>query len=317
MLSAIIRQVAGVDLLDYLQPRLLAPLGIEGAVWERCPRGLSVGGFGLSITTEDIARFGLLYLNKGVWNGRQLLAADWIAEATSKQISNGDGGESDWAQGYGYQFWRCRHGIYRGDGAFGQYCVVMPDQDAVLAMTGGTNNLQGVLDQVWMHLLPEMAAESAKAKPMETDDALKQRLRGLQLAYPVGDRVSSLEEEISGQRYRLEPNEREWTMLAIRFTDSEAILTLSGGEQDETIHCGRDGWAAGEAGLLAHIRTQAASRMTWERPDRLALTIRFIETPFCLSIAIDFAEDGNLTLSHRMNVGFGEQKPVALKGRRV
>lgn len=323
MLSAILHKVAGIDLLDYLQPRLLEPLGIEGAVWDRCPRGLSAGGFGLNITTEDIARFGLLYLNKGAWEGRQLLAADWVAEATSKQIPNGDGGDSDWVQGYGYQFWRCRHGAYRGDGAFGQYCVVLPDQDAVLAMTGGTNNLQGVLDQVWAHLLPALrptadgqaigAADSAG--PAEADESLRERLRGLQLAYPAGERDSSLENELSGRHYRLEPNERNWSTLAIRFTDNEAILTLDG-ERDAAVHCGRNDWSSGESDLLTSVRTKVASRMTWERPDRLLLTIRFIETPFCLTVAVDFDGDGQLALSYRLNVGFGAQQTVTLTGKR-
>jgi len=322
MLSAILHKVSGLDLLDYLQPRLLEPLGIEGAVWERCPRGLSVGGFGLSIATEDIARFGLLYLNKGIWEGRQLIAADWIAEATSKRISNDDGSDSDWTQGYGYQFWRCRHGAYRGDGAFGQYCVVMSEQNAVLAMTGGTNHLQGVLDQVWAYLLPAMQPTAARLaagtadseESTENEETLRQRLRGLQLTYPTGERTSDLEKEISGQSYRLEPNERNWTTLALRFTDSEAILTLSGGEQGGTVHCGRNDWAMGESDLLTPAPTKLASRMIWESPGRLLLTLRFVETPFCLSIAIDY-EDDSLTLAYRMNVGFGEQEPAKLTGR--
>ncbi|MBW7461807.1 serine hydrolase, partial [Paenibacillus sepulcri] len=131
MLSAILQKVTGQTLLEYLQPRLIEPLGIKGAAWDVCPRGINVGGWGLNVTTEDIARFGQLYLQKGMWNGQRLLTEEWIAEATSSQISNGDGGVNDWAQGYGYQFWRCRHGVYRGDGAFGQFCIVMPEQDAV------------------------------------------------------------------------------------------------------------------------------------------------------------------------------------------
>lgn len=138
MLSAIVQKVTGLTLLDYLTPRLFGPLGIDGATWESSPQGINAGGWGLSLTTEGIARFGQLYLQQGRWHGEQLVPEAWIREATSPQISNGAGGSSDWAQGYGYQFWRCRHNIYRGDGAFGQYCIVMPEQDAVIAMTGGT-----------------------------------------------------------------------------------------------------------------------------------------------------------------------------------
>ena len=128
MLSAIVQRLTGQTLLDYLQPRLFAPLGIERPTWESCPRGINAGGWGMSATTEDIARFGQLYLQQGRWEGRQLVPAAWVAAATSTQADNSSRTEPDWAQGYGYQFWRCRHGAYRGDGAFGQFCLVMPEQ---------------------------------------------------------------------------------------------------------------------------------------------------------------------------------------------
>ena len=114
MLSAIVQRLTGMTLLEYLRPRLLDPLGITGAAWETCPRGVNTGGFGLSITTEDIARFGQLYLQRGVWQGRQIVPEAWVAEASSRQMPNGSNAESDWEQGYGYQFWLCRHSAYRG-----------------------------------------------------------------------------------------------------------------------------------------------------------------------------------------------------------
>jgi CubicO group peptidase (beta-lactamase class C family) len=91
--------------------------------------------------------FGQLYLQRGVWQGTRLLSEAWVAEATAPQEPNSRFPgkplpNPDWEQGYGYQFWRCRHNAYRGDGAFGQYCIVMPDQEAVLATTSGTANLQ-------------------------------------------------------------------------------------------------------------------------------------------------------------------------------
>ena len=137
MLSAIIQKITGMKLIDYLTPRLFEPLGIEGAWWEELPKGINTGGFGLNVKTEDIACFGQTYLQKGKWNGKQILSEAWVELASSKHISNGSDPERDWEQGYGFQFWRCRHNAYRGDGAFGQYCIVMPDQDAVLAITSG------------------------------------------------------------------------------------------------------------------------------------------------------------------------------------
>jgi CubicO group peptidase (beta-lactamase class C family) len=171
-LSAIVQKVTGQTVLDYLRPRLFEPLGIENPQWGSSPQGMSLGGWGLKIGTEDIAKFGQLYLQKGKWNGKQLLPAEWIEQATSKQVSNGTDPASDWNQGYGFQFWRCRHGAYRGDGAFGQFCIVLPRQDVVIAMTADTKDLQGVLNLVWDKLfigihdspLPANAGEEEKLK---------------------------------------------------------------------------------------------------------------------------------------------------------
>src|SRR5262249_61880567 len=98
-------------------------------------QGISLGGFGLSVRTEDIARFGQLYLQKGQWQGKQLVPAAWVETATARHMSNGSSPISDWEQGYGYQFWRARHGFYRGDGAHGQFFNFMPPYYTVLAHT--------------------------------------------------------------------------------------------------------------------------------------------------------------------------------------
>lgn len=154
MLSAIVQKVTGETVLDYLTPRLFEPLGIEKPKWETSPQGISVGGYGLYLKTEDIAKFGQLYLQKGEWDGKQLIPAAWIDQATSKQVSNGSNPVSDWEQGYGFQFWRCRHGAFRGDGKYGQFCVVLPERDVVVVMTAHSKHLQGQLNLVWDELLP-------------------------------------------------------------------------------------------------------------------------------------------------------------------
>jgi len=158
-LSAIVTKVTGQTVLDYLKPRLFEPLGIENPVWDASPEGNSLGGYGLHLCTEDIAKFGQLYLQEGQWGGKQLVPAEWVVQATSKQVPNDQEGHAkigeDWKQGYGFQFWRCRHGAFRGDGANGQFCVVIPDKEVVIAITAATGNMQGELDCIWDKLLPE------------------------------------------------------------------------------------------------------------------------------------------------------------------
>ena len=177
-LSAIVQKQTGQTVLDYLKPRLFEPLGIEGAEWSTSPQGISTGGWGLYLRTEDIAKFGQLYLQKGQWNGKQLLPAAWVEQATSRQVSNGSDPTKDWDQGYGFQFWRCRHGAFRGDGAFGQFCIVLPEQDAVVAITADTKDMQGELNVVWDKLLPAFHADPLPANPDE-ETKLKQKLASL------------------------------------------------------------------------------------------------------------------------------------------
>jgi CubicO group peptidase (beta-lactamase class C family) len=123
------------------------------------------------VRTGDIAKFGQLYLQKGMWQGKQLVPAAWVEQATAKQVPNdagkADPEHSDWAQGYGFQFWRCRHGGFRGDGKDGQFCVVLPEQDAVIALTADTGDMQKELNVVWDYLLPALKPAPLPEQPEE------------------------------------------------------------------------------------------------------------------------------------------------------
>ena len=176
VLSAIVTKVTGQSTLEYLKPRLFEPLGIENPRWDSSPEGNSLGGYGLYLRTEDIAKFGQLYLQKGKWNGKQVVPRKWVEQATSMQIANENEAHAqigpDWKQGYGFQFWRCRHNAFRADGAAGQFIVMMPDQDVVVAITAHTGNMQGELDNIWEHLLPAF-----QSKPLPEDSAGQSKLK--------------------------------------------------------------------------------------------------------------------------------------------
>ncbi len=163
-LSAIVTKATGKTSLEYLKPRLFEPLGIQNPDWPTSAEGYSLGGYGLKLCTEDIAKFGQLYLQKGKWNGRQLIPEKWIEQATSKQVPNDQEGHSkigiDWTQGYGFQFWRCTHNAFRGDGAAGQLCVVIPEKDVVIAVTAESNNFQAEMNAIWDKLYPAFQDEA-------------------------------------------------------------------------------------------------------------------------------------------------------------
>ena len=185
MLSAIITKVTGESLRDYLTPRLFEPLGIENVKWEADDRGVNFGAWGLHLTPEDAAKFAQFCLNKGRWNGKQLLSEGWINLATAPQCNVVAGDDrSDWNQGYGFQFWRCRNGAFRADGFLGQYAVVMEDEDAVLIMFNSSNRLQPALDTVWETLLPALRGEPVRPERKTTDASLRTFLAGLTLSFP-------------------------------------------------------------------------------------------------------------------------------------
>ena len=187
MLSAIVQKVTGQTVLDYLKPRLFGPLGIADPAWEASPQGVTCGGWGLRLRTEDVAKLGQLYLRKGVWDGKQLVPASWVEQATARQVSNGSDPARDWDQGYGFQFWRCRHGAFRGDGAAGQLCVVLPEQDAVVAITADTRDMQAELNVVWDHLLPALKAGGPLPANPDGVARLEKVLAGLTVAASAAD----------------------------------------------------------------------------------------------------------------------------------
>src|SRR5579872_1604676 len=186
MLSAIVTKVTGQKVLDYLRPRLFEPLGIYGPDWETSPQGANTGGWGLRLRTEDMAKFGQLYLNGGTWKGKRILPKEWVKEATTAQILQDPSAppskrdSSDWLQGYCYQMWRCRNNGVRADGAFGQFIIMLPDEDAVIAIQAETPDMQEEINLVWQYLLPAMHPGTLPPDA-NADAGLKHQLAALTL----------------------------------------------------------------------------------------------------------------------------------------
>lgn len=136
MLSAILQRRTGQTLMEYLTPRLFEPLGFGDVAWERCPKGINKGGWGMYVHLEDMVKLGMLYLAGGVWEGRRLLSESWVQAATAPRARSAQGEE------YGYQLWpRTADGVYMFNGMFGQYVVMAPDLDLVVAVNAGAGHL--------------------------------------------------------------------------------------------------------------------------------------------------------------------------------
>jgi hypothetical protein len=320
MLSAIVQRLTGEKVADYLQPRLFDPLGIPPPRWDTCPFGINAGGWGLNLRTEDIARFGQLYLQRGRWGDVQLVPEAWVAEATSFHSDNAMRETPDWQAGYGYQFWMCRHGAYRGDGAHGQFCVVMPAQDAVVAITSGVRDLQAVLDAVWAHLLPAMSPGPLPADPA-AHATLRGRLAALRLAPPAGAATSPLAASVSGRTYRFGSDAADRT-IRFEFGAGDATYTMSDPLGTHVLPVGMDGtWRESRTGMLfVPARTlqpggeqAVACAGTWEDDRTFAVQLVFPETPFHPTARYRFEGD-TMTMSLHPNVGWDAAAGVEFTG---
>ncbi|HUX97617.1 MAG TPA: serine hydrolase [Bacteroidales bacterium] len=313
MLSSIVQKVTGEKVIDYLTPRLFDPLGIKGADWEVNSQGINTGGWGLRLKTEDIAKAGQFYLQRGNWNGKQLLPAEWIDEATSFKIDQAPYApqstkdSSDLMQGYCYQFWRCRNNGYRGDGAYGQYMIVLPDKDAVIAITSQTGDMQKELNLVWEYLIPGIAEKKLHPDENALSD-LRKRLSSLELPVYYKKSTSQVEKEISGKIYHFGSNESQLQSLMLEVSDTLAALHLRKGSADYILNFGPAQWHYDITELPGpnlvpnkNIDTlrpfKIAGSYTWLDDNSIELTLRYIESPHTETITCVF-------LNNKVGVSF-------------
>jgi CubicO group peptidase (beta-lactamase class C family) len=311
MLSAIVQKVTGEKLVDYLRPRFFDPLGMPRMRWAECPRGINTGGWGLSATTDSLIKYGQFYLQNGRWNGRQLLPREWIEQATTFKIQQParDGqnleelkATSDWHQGYGYLFLRCRHDAFRSDGSFGQYCIMLPKLDAVVAITGNTLDLQGMLNLVWDHLLPGL--EQPGSFDRDAQEMLRTRLARLSLKPPDGNLDSSRD----GTRfdYAIEANTLGVQRLSVAFDGGRCRVVFDIAGRKHAIDCGIGRWQDGETelpgtppefteltGRTMNPRgpTKVAAAGAWKDADTFQMQWRYYETPFSDAVTLKFSND--------------------------
>jgi len=335
MLSAIVQKVTGEKIIDYLTPRLFKPLGITGMDWETDPSGINVGGWGFRIKTEDIAKFAQLYLQKGKWNDQQIIPEEWVEEATTTKIDNAPYDEqakkdsSDWKQGYCYQFWRSRHNSYRGDGAFGQYALVLPEQDVVIAITSETMDMQGELNLVWKYLLPAMQVDQST---LNKNDAavLKKRLTQLKLPLPAKPDSTFKIISVSGKSFKIDSNEKE--IEKISFSGKGDAITLilktaNSGNNAYALHFGNGRWIEGKttmlgpslvAGAKGHFEglppSQVAGSYRWKGPATLEMQLRYIDSPHTEIMTFYF--DGDKISVDMLDSFKALDKKVTLTGNR-
>lgn len=318
MLSNIVQKVSGKTAHDFLRPRLYQPLGIVNTTWSTNPEGINFGASHLRLTTEDMAKFGQFYLQNGMWNGKQILNPDYIRAATSKQISNGNN-DSSWAYGYGYQFWLNPTGGYRADGAFGQYSMVFPDQNAVVAINSESLGKADTMNIVWNVLWPELNRKtSLRSNPAEIKK-LKKRLNDLHYEPPQYVYASDQEEKIENKTYIFDENDLGIESMTFHSKKKTIAFDIKEkGIASYTITCGRNAWVSkGNIKPLPHslfsrrridFDSITAAAAGWEKQNVLKISMRFIET--CHGDYLTCMFDGDtVTISPLFSVQRAQNKP--------
>lgn len=309
MLSAIVQKVTGQTVLEYLKPRLFSPLDITGMDWETDPDGINTGGWGLRLKTEDLARFGQMFLQKGKWNGKQILPESWIEEASTAKIMQDPNApqarkdSSDWLQGYGYQMWRSRHNSYRGDGAYGQFILVLPEQDAVIAITAETPDMQGEINLVWKYILPSFSSSRLPAD-RSSEKKLKSRLAALALTPPVSSSTPAIAQQVGGKTYSMFTNDRSLNSLSATFGANGCELVLNTDSVVHKLNFGAGKWIQNETPkfgpyLVAGARAnrvglppfKIVGSYSWKDEKTVEFVLRYIESPHHEVITCTFEDD--------------------------
>jgi hypothetical protein len=271
-----------------------------------------------------------------MWDGKQLIPEAWVSAATARQTSNGSNPASDWEQGYGFQFWRCRHGCFRGDGAFGQFCIVMPEQDAVLAITSGVGDLQGLVQLAWDHLLPAFQ-QAPLADDETTATKLSNRLTSLRVPPATGEAASPRAGVRMDTTYKFANNEAGLQALTFEQRGDQITMVvrahatfIEGRESEEkdveyAIELPFGQWKKVRVPALAGIDPNSyakdiaiAATAAWTDADTLTVKIVSYETPSYLTLRFSFANDKPdvVTMDSRYSVSFGDPKLPQLVGRR-
>jgi CubicO group peptidase (beta-lactamase class C family) len=348
MLSAIVQQVTGETVFDYLLPRVFKPLGIRGIDWDLNPQGINLGMIGLRLRTEDLAKFGQLLLNGGIWNGKQLIPKEWIKEATSFQIKNSDEPEekrslSDWAQGYAYQMWRGRNNTVRLDGMAGQFVVLIPDKDAIVVFTANNSNTQKQLNLIHTYLIPAIKSDKSLVPAPVIQQALVRKASTLTIGSGLEKSLDSgFEKTISGKEFILSENDNKIQSVYFTFKNGECSFAMKRDNIVSSVKAGIKEWQisnTSSASLLAPPRSnfsksvdasytimkpvmKVAARYAWTEEKTLEITGRFVEeTLGSETIVCKFSEQNNevrITIEPKTQVrsgrGSGNQQPVILRG---
>ena len=324
VLSAIVQEVTGQPVDEYLRSRLFEPLGIADYDWERDPAGVSSGGNGLSLRPHDLLSFGLLHLRDGMWAGERVLPAGWVRKASALHVPKAVSGTWNGQElvqpgpgavansGYGYQFWVHETGVYHASGLFGQECMVFPDHDAVVVITGA-------MPDPTYHDLPAMLRKAfLRAFARDDFQPLDHRVAQARVPEPL---VSEVDYPAFKRSFSFGDNEQGLRALTVEADDRVVRLGIEDDRGTRTVEHGLAEWTRQRTGVsvwrLHHSYQEddapilAGAR--WLAADVLELTWHFLEGPFIDHLTLRFAADG-VVLEHMVNCNSGPTELPTARG---
>ena len=326
MLSAIVQQVSGERLVDFLMPRLFEPLGVRNPVWDESPEGVTLGASGLRMRTEDVTRFGQLCLQLGSWNGVQLVPESWIIEATKEQATPPS---QDPIDGYGFHFTIVPHqAAYAAGGVFGQNCIVVPEKQAVVVTTAGVRHgeMQAINDLVWKHLTPSMS-DSQLPQDQSASSHLSARMDSLFL--PTVDGLAQPPVVAGWTRsFHFAENDRGISNVVFRLAGDSLDVTIVNRSGNHLIRCGCGSWYSQITGFEPPALTSlgvlgdgssnpCASSAAWTSKDSLKVRVCYTETPFIEELNFKFTSD-SVTFEQVANLslhGWDARHKATISGR--
>lgn len=337
ILSAIIVKKTGMSMHEYLKPRLYDKIGIfsDNHRWMKMPDGCEVGGGGLFATTEDNLRLMKLYADGGVWEGERILDDEYVKRATTLQNESATEAKNnplakDNFVGYGYQIWMCRpNGVYRADGAMGQFTIVVPDKDMIIAITenaSGAHWAQTTLDVMW-EFLERIENHPAKEENTEKSECLKNRMGRLALPNPKCAPYSPIAANIEGRQWRVIDGDfymedvgvaqhmsgcelpQPIDVFCFHFTSDEIVMDWENREEKERLVIATDGSRRHNT-LPGRLISQVLLSGAWISENKLEVKARYIET--CKEETLLFMfEEKKLKITNS-TMEFGMQKEIEI-----
>lgn len=302
LVSSAVRAVSGRSLVEVLGEYILGPLGVPELPWHTTVSGVELGFSGAHARTRDILALAQLHLDEGRYAGGQVLSPEWVRWArTPSPCPTLSMSESpDWRNGYGGSFWSSPNGCYRGDGAFGQFAIVVPDHAVAIAVTSETEDMQWILSALWDHLLPAIDREGSPG----ADEELAERLASRTLPGPA-DCAPTPPGQPERTFERVSGSVRH-TYSAVTVSPGEdggSTLTLHRGGDALTCGVHPDRWVEGEW-RADGVRLPVAARGGYRPDGSYAVDVRVVETPHTLRVRA--GASGGADLSWRIHPLLGD-----------